>query len=103
MDSIENEQYEISGMVGALADILRYTVKNAGGTASISEPSCLWAGLCGSAPIFRNRGKDWRNSRRRPARNPRPHNLRRRPSRLAATGRPVVAGAADRRFSWQTD
>ena len=31
------EQYEISGMVGALADILRYTVKNAGGTASISE------------------------------------------------------------------
>ena len=24
-------------MVGALADILRYTVKNAGGTASISE------------------------------------------------------------------
>ena len=35
--AIENEQYEISGMVGALADILRYTVKNAGGTASISE------------------------------------------------------------------
>lgn len=25
--AIENEQYEISGMVGALADILRYTVK----------------------------------------------------------------------------
>lgn len=35
--AIENEQYEISGMVGALADIPRYTVKNAGGTASISE------------------------------------------------------------------
>ena len=35
--AIENEQYEISGMVGALADILRYTVKNAGGTASICE------------------------------------------------------------------
>ena len=39
--AIENEQYEISGMVGALADILRYTVKNAGGTASISERNCL--------------------------------------------------------------
>lgn len=35
--AIENEQYEISGMLGALADILRYTVRNAGGTASMSE------------------------------------------------------------------
>lgn len=35
--AIENEQYEISGMLGALADILRYTVRNAGGTASMSQ------------------------------------------------------------------
>lgn len=35
--AIENEQYEISGMVGALADILRYTVKNAGGTTTIRQ------------------------------------------------------------------
>ena len=35
--AIENEQYDISGMVGALADILRYTVKNAGGTTTVSK------------------------------------------------------------------
>lgn len=35
--AIENEQYEISEMVGALADILRYTVKNAGGTTTICQ------------------------------------------------------------------
>lgn len=35
--AIENEQYEISRMVGALADILRYTVKNAGGTTTIRQ------------------------------------------------------------------
>lgn len=35
--AIENEQYEISGMLGALADIFRYTVKNAGGTAALKE------------------------------------------------------------------
>lgn len=33
--AIENEQYEISQMLGALADILRYTVRNAGGTATL--------------------------------------------------------------------
>lgn len=33
--AIEYEQYEISDMVGALADILRYTVKNAGAEASV--------------------------------------------------------------------
>lgn len=35
--AIENEQYEISEMLGALADILRYTVRNSGGTASIQQ------------------------------------------------------------------
>ena len=35
--AIENEQYDISEMVGALADILRYTVKNAGGTTTIRQ------------------------------------------------------------------
>ena len=35
--AIENEQYEISQMVGALADILRYTVKNAGGTTTVRQ------------------------------------------------------------------
>lgn len=35
--AIENEQYDISEMVGALADILRYTVKNAGGTATMRQ------------------------------------------------------------------
>lgn len=39
--AIENEQYEISHMLGALADILRYTVKNAGGTASLRE-GMMW-------------------------------------------------------------
>lgn len=35
--AIENEQYDISEMVGSLADILRYTVKNAGGTTTIRQ------------------------------------------------------------------
>lgn len=35
--AIENEQYDISEMVGALADILRYTVKNAGGTTTVRQ------------------------------------------------------------------
>lgn len=35
--SIECEQYEISEMVGALADILRYTVKNAGAETTIEQ------------------------------------------------------------------
>lgn len=35
--AIENEQYDISEMVGALADILRYTVNNAGGTTTIHQ------------------------------------------------------------------
>ncbi len=35
--AIEKEEYEISEMVGALADILRYTVRNSGGTASIAQ------------------------------------------------------------------
>lgn len=39
--AIENEQYEISQMLGALADILRYTVKNAGGTATLRE-GLMW-------------------------------------------------------------
>lgn len=33
--AIENEQYDISEMLGALADILRYSVKNAGSTATL--------------------------------------------------------------------
>ena len=33
--AIENEQYDISEMLGALADILRYSVKNAGNTATL--------------------------------------------------------------------
>lgn len=35
--AIENEQYEISEMVGALADILRYAVKNAGARTTIRQ------------------------------------------------------------------
>ncbi|MBU3840887.1 MAG: histidine kinase [Candidatus Ruminococcus intestinipullorum] len=35
--AIEKEEYEISEMLGALADILRYTVWNAGGSASIGQ------------------------------------------------------------------
>lgn len=35
--AIENEQYDISRMVGALADILRYSVKNAGGVTTIRQ------------------------------------------------------------------
>lgn len=39
--AIENEQYEISEMVGALADILRYAVKNAGGETTL-ERELFW-------------------------------------------------------------
>lgn len=35
--AIENEQYDISEMVGALADILRYSVKNAGGITTVRQ------------------------------------------------------------------
>ncbi|PNV59395.1 sensor histidine kinase [Clostridium sp. chh4-2] len=35
--AIENEQYEISEMVGALADILRYAVRNAGARTTIRQ------------------------------------------------------------------
>lgn len=35
--AIENEQYDISEMIGALADILRYTVKNAGGMTTLKQ------------------------------------------------------------------
>lgn len=35
--AIEQEQYEISEMVGALADILRYAVKNAGAQVTVSQ------------------------------------------------------------------
>lgn len=35
--AIENEQYDISELVGALADILRYTVKNAGGMTTLRQ------------------------------------------------------------------
>ncbi len=35
--AIENEQYEISEMIVALADILRYIVKNAGGVTTVSK------------------------------------------------------------------
>ena len=35
--AIEKKQYEISEMVGALADILRYTIYNAGGTTTIRQ------------------------------------------------------------------
>lgn len=35
--AIENEQYEISEMLGALADILRYAVKNAGEETSLEQ------------------------------------------------------------------
>lgn len=35
--AIENEQYEISEMIVALADILRYIVKNAGGVTTLSR------------------------------------------------------------------
>lgn len=39
--AIEKEEYEISEMVGALADILRYTVRNAGGETTI-EKELYW-------------------------------------------------------------
>ena len=39
--AIENEQYEISEMIGALADILRYAVKNAGAETSL-EHALSW-------------------------------------------------------------
>lgn len=39
--AIDNDQYEISEMVGALADILRYTVKNAGEETTI-ERELFW-------------------------------------------------------------
>lgn len=35
--AIEQEQYDISEMLGALGDILRYTVRNAGGETTIGE------------------------------------------------------------------
>ncbi len=35
--AIERDEYEISEMVGALADILRYTVKNSGGKATVDQ------------------------------------------------------------------
>ena len=35
--AIENEQYEISEMVGALADILRYAVRNAGARTTVRQ------------------------------------------------------------------
>lgn len=35
--AIENDQYEISEMLVALAEILRYTVKNAGGTTTLNQ------------------------------------------------------------------
>ncbi|MEG0228298.1 MAG: sensor histidine kinase [Lachnospiraceae bacterium] len=35
--AIEQEEYEISEMIGALADILRYTVRNAGAKTSIEQ------------------------------------------------------------------
>lgn len=35
--AIENEQYDISGMLVALANILRYTVDNAGGTSTLEQ------------------------------------------------------------------
>ncbi|MEW4414964.1 sensor histidine kinase [Clostridium sp. AN503] len=35
--AIEKEEYEISGMVGALADILRYSIRNPGDTVSIGQ------------------------------------------------------------------
>lgn len=35
--AIEAGQYEISGMVGCLADIMRYAIRNPGGTASIGQ------------------------------------------------------------------
>lgn len=41
--AIEHEEYEISGMVGALADILRYSIRNPGDTVSI-EQEIYWLG-----------------------------------------------------------
>lgn len=41
--AIEHEEYEISGMVGALADILRYSIRNPGGTVSIDQ-EIYWLG-----------------------------------------------------------
>ena len=35
--AIERDEYEISGMVGALADILRYSIRNPGDTVSIGQ------------------------------------------------------------------
>jgi two-component system, sensor histidine kinase YesM len=35
--AIENEQYDISSMLVALANILRYTVDNAGGTSTLAQ------------------------------------------------------------------
>ncbi|MDD3252089.1 MAG: sensor histidine kinase [Lachnospiraceae bacterium] len=35
--AIEQEEYEISGMVGALADILRYSIRNPGETVSVGQ------------------------------------------------------------------
>lgn len=35
--AIEREEYEISGMVGALADILRYSIRNPGDTVSVGQ------------------------------------------------------------------
>ncbi len=35
--AIEKEEYEISGMVGALADILRYSIRNPGDTVSVGQ------------------------------------------------------------------
>lgn len=35
--AIENEEYEISSMVGALADILRYSIRNPGETVSMGQ------------------------------------------------------------------
>lgn len=35
--AIEKEEYEISGMLGALADILRYSIRNPGDTVSIGQ------------------------------------------------------------------
>lgn len=41
--AIEREEYEISSMVGALADILRYSIRNPGDTVSIGQ-ELYWLG-----------------------------------------------------------
>lgn len=41
--AIEHEEYEISQMVGALADILRYSIRNPGDTVSINQ-EIYWLG-----------------------------------------------------------